>query len=104
MTQPLQQQSDLTLQDVEDDLQDHEPLEGFTSREPYALLKVSQQMHFHVPHHHMKPIKHSEVSNGMCPGCYVGLVHGRVNCQEPMGHLLRIPKRIPKAILEALLT
>ena len=67
MTQPLQQQGDLTLQDVEDDLQDLGPLEAFSTHEPHALTPVSQPTQYLMPHHHMRPIKISEVSKGMEP-------------------------------------
>ena len=67
VTQPLQQQGDLTLQDVEDDLQDLGPLESSLSQEPHALTGVSQQTQTVMLHHHTSPIKHSEVSKGMEP-------------------------------------
>lgn len=74
VTKSLQQQGDLTLQDVDDDLQDLSPLEAFPSQEPHALTAVSQPTRFHMPHHHIRPIKQSEVSKGMEPWLLPGLV------------------------------
>lgn len=65
VTQPLQQQGDLMLQDVEDELLDIGPLKASSPQEPHALTCTSQQQQPFRAHRCMTPIKHSEVKQGM---------------------------------------
>ena len=94
MTQPLQQEGDLSLQDVDDDLQDLQPLKALSSQELHAVIGVSKQMQIFMPHHDVGPIKRSEVSKGMEPWLLPlsGFrrtemsVGGQPRTEDPTGH------------------
>ncbi|KAL3131825.1 hypothetical protein ABBQ38_007539 [Trebouxia sp. C0009 RCD-2024] len=62
VTQPLQQQGDLTLQDVEDDPDHHGAMQTSSPQEPQAHSSPASQLQVCLPHHSMRPIKHSEMS------------------------------------------
>ena len=65
VTQPLQQQGDLSLQDVEDDHEDLGPAEAASSQESHVHTGISQQLQGLVAHDRMKPIRHSAVKDGI---------------------------------------
>ena len=65
-SQPLQQHGDLTLQDVEDELQDLELAAASTLPGPYLDHHVGQQLQTAAPQQNSKPISRSEVRLHVC--------------------------------------
>ncbi|KAL3163259.1 hypothetical protein ABBQ32_009658 [Trebouxia sp. C0010 RCD-2024] len=63
VTQPLQQQGDLTLQDVEDDVDHHGPMQASSTQEPQAHSSTASQPQVCLPHHSLRTVKHSEMND-----------------------------------------
>lgn len=62
VSQPLQQQGDVMLQDVEDDLEDLGPMQAPSTQRPQAHNDAVQQEQARLK---MRPIKQSEVRNSI---------------------------------------